>query len=332
MRDRISGWSARGWERLEGDSPQTAALREQVLSWLSEIQEPHRMQWERRLHSNDDRSFYPVVLELFLHHSFKKRSWNIAIEPELSGTRNRPDFVLARDDSRVIVEAKVLLDAESEAQQDMRLMKLADEVGRKIGCTVGIHPLRPLPPSFPSKRIAEEVEQKAQGCEPVREFVISGEHQLQPYELDVRVLELDGDEPAPAGVGIVMGQAVLSTTGPRLRAAIREKAGKYGPLDTPFVIAVWPAVMDYTSEPHDLEALLGDRGLEIDPRTEEVKLRYSRNGIFLELKEKRHRWAHVSAVIVCQPGVTEAVPVVHHNPNAKRPLGNEEFLGWLHRR
>ena len=110
MRDRISGWSARGWERVEGDRPQTVALREQVLSWLGEVPEPHQAQWERRLRSDDDRSFRSVVLELFLHHSFKAPSWKIAIEPELSGTRNRPDFLLTRDGSRVIVEAKVLLD------------------------------------------------------------------------------------------------------------------------------------------------------------------------------------------------------------------------------
>ena len=256
--NQISGWSARGWERLQSDNPSTVALRKRVLSWLQEVREPYRTQWDKRLRSNDGHPYFSVVLELFLHHWFVSRDWDIVIEPELPDTRNHPDFLVRRGDSRVIVEAKVLLDAENEAEQDARLMQLADEVGRKIGCTVHVHPLSELPPSLPYKRIAVQIERNAQGAELAREFVISGEHQGHTYELEVLVLDVLGDEPAPTGVGVVTGQAALSTTGSRLRVAIQEKAGKYGALDTPFVIAVWPAGFDYVQDSDDWDALLGE--------------------------------------------------------------------------
>ena len=78
--------SARGWGRLQSDRPRVVALREQLLSWMKEVKEPYQTQWSNRLKSYDDHSFYPVVLELFLHHSFASRGWQIAIEPQLADT------------------------------------------------------------------------------------------------------------------------------------------------------------------------------------------------------------------------------------------------------
>ena len=328
MGNRISGWSARGWERLQGDRPSTIALRDRVLSWLQEVREPYRTQWGKRLQSNDDPPFFSVVLELFLHHWFASRDWDIAIEPELPGTRNHPDFLVRRGESGAIVEAKVLFDAENEAEQDARLMQLADDVGRKIGCTVHVHPLRQLPPSLPYKRIAAKIESNAHGTEPVREFVISDEHQGYAYELEVRVLDLLGDEPAPTGVGVIMGQAALSTTGSRLRKAIQEKAGKYGVMNTPFVIAVGSAGFDYVQEQDDWNALLGDRRGEVNQRTEEVVESYSNNGIFTEMKDGKYRWNHASAVVTCRLRDPESTPSVYHNPHATFPLTDELFEGW----
>ena len=328
MRDRINNWSARGWQRLEGEHPRTVALRERVLSWLDEVPEPHRTQWDRRLKSNDDPSYYSVTLELFLHHFFNSQGWEIAIEPELPGTSNRPDFLLWQGGRRVIVEAKVLLAAEQEAVQDARLMKAANEIGRKLGCTVSIHPRIPLPPGLPNKRIAAKIERMARGAEPVKEFVVTDEHQGDVYELEVRVLDLSGEEPTPTGVGVVMGQAAMSTTGHRLRSAIQEKAGKYGALDSPFVIVLWPVGPDYMPGTDDLEALRGDKVWEMNLDTEEIEERYSSNGIFREKKDGRLRWAHVSAVVFCQPGDSERMPVVYHNLDAKYPLDGDWFQGW----
>ena len=125
-----------------------------------------------------------------------------------------------------------------------------------------------------------------------------------------------------------MGQAAMSTTGHRLRSAIQEKAGKYGALDSPFVIVLWPVGPDYMPGTDDLEALRGDKVWEMNLDTEKIEERYSSNGIFREKKDGRLRWAHVSAVVFCQPGDSERMPVVYHNLDAKYPLDGDWFQGW----
>ena len=319
--------SARGWERLQNDRPQVVAFREQLLSWLEEVKEPRQTQWSKRLKSNDDHAFYPVVLEIFLHHSFVNRGWQIAIEPQLADTSNHPDFLLKHADCKVIVEAKVLFDTPQMTVQDNRFRELSENLSKKLNYAILIHPRRVPPHSMPSKLIADQVERRA-GSENRKHFTVKGKHQGHPYELEVTVLDSVGVRFIPTGVVASVGQWTRDTACLRLRKAIQEKAGKYGVLGMPFVVTVWPSFPYHTQREHDREALLGDVVWELDWRTEEFSGRHSSNGIFTELKDGRHRWAHVSAVATCQPSDPEGTPTVYHNPHATFPLTGELFEGW----
>ncbi len=133
----------------------------------------------------------------------------------------------------MMVEAKTVLGAESERQQDSRLLQLMDDLSGKLNRTVLIHPMLDLPSSLPNRRIAADIESKASETELLQEFVVEGEHQGQPYSLAVTaILE---DKPTPtADVGATVGQAVNVDIGHPVRKAIQDKASKYGEPRIPY--------------------------------------------------------------------------------------------------
>ena len=323
-------WYKQGWETLEGNQPAVVAARERVLRHLWEVPEPNRAAWEKRLTSKIDHSHFSVRLEISLHHFFKERGWEVYIEPELPGTSNRPDFRIRRGASELLVEAKAVLDPQPVDQQDNRLRILVDGVSDRLSRTVSIHPCFDLPPSLPNKRIAAEIEKKSSGAELLQEFRIEGEHQGHPYSLDVTILLAD-EQTSLAGVGATIGQAYTVDIGNPMRKAIQEKAIKYGEMDIPFVVAVWPKLgshFSYLDDDDDLVALYGDKVWNVPtPGVQRVEETVKPNGVFaLKSEGGTRRYSRVSAVMVCQLDRPD-YPRVYHNPFASHPLPSNIFRG-----
>ena len=315
---------------MSGDSPKIVAARNEVLKQLDSVPEPYRETWRKRLKSKDDPPHFSVCLEIYLHQFFRERGWGIEIEPELPGTPNRPDFVVRKGDDKegIIVEAKTVLGPNAERRQDDRLMKLADDLGGKLNCTVTIHPYYDLPSSLPNRHIAAEIEKKASGVELLHEFRIAGEHNGYPYVLGVTVILEEKPDPT-ADVVSTLGQVVDVDIGNSVRKAIRDKAGKYGNIQVPFAIAVWPKLSTHFPFPSDddLVALYGDEKWIISSCSNGVS--HKPNGVFTTKSEDgTHRYSHVSAVLICYPDVADDSLRVYHNPFADRPLGIDIFKGF----
>ena len=314
-----------GWENLSGDNPEAASARNELMKQLAYVPEPCRSAWEKRLKSKLDHPHFSVRLEVYLHQFFRERGWKIEIEPGLSGTSNQPDFVVHKGHNGMMVEAKTVLGAESERQQDSRLLQLMDDLSGKLNRTVLIHPMLDLPSSLPNRRIAADIESTASETELLQEFVVEGEHQGQPYSLAVTaILE---DKPTPtADVGATVGQAVNVDIGHPVRKAIQDKASKYGEPHIPFVIAIWPQFPYHFSSKDDLVALYGDETWVVYG-FENVGVSCKPNGVFtLKRQDDSYRSSHVSAVLFCRPD-TANPPKLYHNPFAKRPVDMDVFEG-----
>ena len=327
------------WEDLSGDTPEFVALRNEALRQLSGVPEPHRPVWERRLKSKEEHAHSSARLEIFLHDFFKKRGWDIEIEPELPATRNKPDFLLTSGDRSLIVEAKAVLGAESERQQDHRLTQLVRDLSGKLNRTVLIHPMCDLPSSLPNRHIAREIESRATEVGLLQEFLVEGAHQEQRYSLEVTVL-LEAKPTPSADVGATVSQVTEVDIAHAVRKAIMGKAHKYGEMLTPYVVAVWPkyAVWPKLPEPlsfgsdDDLVALDGDKEmvlLDYADGTSKLQSSTKPNGVFTTKKDDgTHRYSDVSAVLFCHPYNTDSSRMyIHHNPFAQRPIGVEVFKG-----
>lgn len=328
----MTKFSIHGWEHLSGDNPEGAEAGNEVIRQLDEVPNPHRLVWEKRLKSKLDHPHFSVRLEVYLHHFFKERGWDIEIEPSLPNTINRPDFVVRSHEEQVIIEAKTVLGAESERNQDHRLRQLADHLTGKINRTILIHPMLDIPSSLPNRRIALEIADRASEAELFQEFLVEGEHQGQQYSLEVTILLSDKPE-VDAGVGGLIGEVVEVDVGRPVRRAILDKGGKYGEPHFPFVVAVWPKLPFHFSsrDDDDLVTLYGDKEWKLrdyPDRSSTLVSLIKPNGVYtLRAKGGAYRYSHISAVLFCHPDSIDKSPRLYHNPFAARPVNMNVFEG-----
>ena len=224
---------------------------------------------------------------------------------------NEQTFRLTHGDYQIIVEATMAFDAEPVEKQGAWLRELAFNLSGRLKRTVSIRPIDELPPSLPYGRIAKEIEKRASNLEMNQAFRLEGEHQGQSYQLEVAIL-LDYKPTPTNDVWATVSVAHEVDVGNRMQEAVLHKADKYGRMDAPFVVAVWPRGTHFSypnEENDDLVALYGDNG----PFNKRRK-----NGTV--------RDARVSSVAVAQ--LDGRLPLrVYHNPNAAYTLDTEVFKG-----
>lgn len=327
-------WDVRGWQRLTvNDDPPLVVARQEFLSWLAEVPEPTRTVWRGRLESRLDHPHLSVRLELFLHHYFRSNDWTTEIEPEMTISPNRPDFRVTHGESRIIMEAKTVLDELNTAQQTQRLRQLADNLKSRLSRDVIIQPLSDLPSSLPNKKIRSEIEQRARTqTEKVVEFNLSDIHLKTLYTLKVVILPRTSDSLEPEGVGGTISGVHTIILGKRIRDALEEKAGKYGLIDTPFTIALYVDTMFPAHTKHELDALFGDREWLVPTRgVGDVTERRKPNGFFTSVREGKHNYEDVSSVLFYRFKWLENTHVhsahIYHNPFALKPLNPNLFPG-----
>jgi len=325
-------WDVRGWKSLTvHDDPPLVAAREEFLSWLSKVPQPHQASWKGRLVSGLDHPHYSVRLELYLHHYFESNSWDIDIEPNMFGSPNKPDFRVVRGEDRITVEAKAVLDAQADAQQTQILRQLADELTKKLSKTIIIEPLSDLPSSLPAKEIVRKIESHAttQTSE-ILEFDIDVKLQNIPYSLKIIVLpELSGESKLSGVQGMVSGVHTI-TTGTRIRDALEEKAGKYGYIEMPFLIAVYGKGEFPVRPENEIDALFGDREWLVPRKGDgQVTERRKPNGFFTSMRQDKRCHEHVSAVLFYRFKWLDNSHIhqthIYHNPFALR-LINPDFF------
>jgi hypothetical protein len=315
------------------DDPPLVAARQEFLSWLAEVPEPHQAAWRRRLESDLDHPHYSVRLEAYLHHYFKSNGWSIDIEPAMLGSPNKPDFRVMRGEDCILVEAKTVLDEQTTAQQTQRLSTLADNLTNRLSREVIIEPLSNLPPSFPTKRIRAQIEQRANlRADEVLEFDFSDVHLQSPYTLKIIILPRGSELTEPRSVGGIVSGVYTITTGKRIRDGLEQKAGKYGQIEVPFLIAVYGEGQFPVRAKDEFDALFGDREWLVPTKgVGEVTERRKPNGFFTSVWERKRRHEDVSAVLFYRfkwLGDTHVHLVhIYHNPFAQRRLSMGFFPG-----
>jgi len=324
-------WDIRGWNRLTvHDDPPLVAARQEFHSWLTEVPEPWQSKWRGRLESTLDHPHLSVRLELYLHHYFKSEGWAVHIEQEMLGSLNRPDFQVMRGTDTILVEAKAILDEQTITQETGRLRQVADNLGGKLSRDVIIEPLSDLPSSLPAKRIKAQIEQRAKTQpDEVAEFDFVDVHQGVPFILKIVNLPR-GSSTKQGGVGGTISGVHTLNIGKRIRDALEEKAGKYGSIDMPFVIAVYGAGEVPVHTRDEFDALFGDSVWNVHSSGQVTEGRKP-NGFFTSVREGKRRREDVSAALFYRFKWLEHTHAhllhIYHNPFALRPVNPALFLG-----
>jgi hypothetical protein len=185
-----------------------------------------------------------------------------------------------------------------------------------------------LPPSLPTKRIKAQIEQRAKTQEDeVVEFDFSDVHQGSPFRLKIVILP-EGYSTKRGGVGGTISSIHTLNIGNRVRDALEEKAGKYGFIDAPFVIAVYGAGEFPVETKNEFDALFGDRVWSVHS-SGQVTERRKPNGFFTSAREGKRHHEEVSAVLFYRFKWLENSHVhlahIYHNPFALRSLSSDLF-------
>ena len=320
-----SAWAASGEVR---------ALLER---WLTRYPEAHQAELIARFRNGDESAFF----ELFLHELLLSLECIVEVHPELpSGSNRRPDFkVTCKDAAQFYLEATDATGQSlTEKAQEARINQVYDAINRldtpNFFVGVEVRGAPDTPP--PGRRMREFLERQLATLNPddIADLgQIAGLTGLPRWSFEHDGWEITffpiAKSPKTRGKPDVRPIALLAPEGGivtpwlPLRDALLGKAGRYGDLEVPYVIAV-RAMDDLAGLDDFAQALFGDEemvfrmaaGGPTGPET-----RFAPNGLWTSISGPRY--TRVSAVLFARRllpwSIRQADLTLYQNPWAQRP-------------
>jgi hypothetical protein len=314
-------------------------VRDVLQNWFDQYPESDK----RELRSKIRDDFYSSFFELFLHELLRRTVTRVEVHPQtLSQRSTRPDF-LAEDSSgnRFFAEAVVASDESTEEQARQRVQAVIyDEMNKAqvsdyflaIKRIINPHNLQPS-----GKRLRKWLHTQLSMVDYENVFRASSEGRLDDlpnwlyqdgqFTIEIELLPVSRERRGHLDhrpIGAYPLETRWGGSERSLRNSLRQKAGKYGTLGVPFVIAVNTRSKWGTSRYEVMEALFGD--IEFVARQDEATLRPSQKPNGLWLSRRGPTYTRVSCVLVTSVGpfnLPTAEICLYHNPWAQFPYGGE---------
>jgi hypothetical protein len=314
-------------------------------AWFSRYPVPERADLRARFRSKNDAQHRAAFFELFLHELLLRLGHSVTIHPSLSqATTRRSDFLVeSQTGARFYMEAVLASDESKEdAAARARTNVVYDALDRLdspnffIGMELRGAPRTPPRAgpirSFLTERLAELdpdemtqlLESGSFGALPRWRFEHEG------WKIDFFPIPKSPNSRGRPGIrpmGMRIHQMRFSDPRRAIRDAIVGKAGRYGDLGLPYVIAVnaLEAGVDRTDI---MEALFGKEKsmVKLTPSgPSESEATREPDGVWTS--RSGPRYTRVSAVLLASPVLPWNVPkaeiCLYHNPWARRPYTSE---------
>lgn len=319
--------------------------RQVLEAWFSRYPVSEQADLGARFRSKNDQQHHAAFFELFLHELLLRLGYSITIHPSPSqASTRRPDF-LAESPSggSFYMEAVVASDqSEEDAAARARMNVVYDTLDRldSPNFFIGLE-LRGAPKTPPRARpIRSFLRQRLAQLDPdeITQLVESGGFDALPHwRFEHEGWEIDffpipkspraRGKPGIRPVGMRMPEAFWSDPSAAIRNAIVGKAGQYGDLDLPYVIAV-NALEAGVDRIDIMEALFGKEKFmfTLTPSgPSEPEMAVEPDGVWTS--RSGPRYTRVSAVLLTSPVLPWNVPradiCLYHNPWARRPYTAE---------
>ena len=325
----------------ESGRPAAEEVRRLIEAWFMRYPDSHKKSLLTRLRSPDNQHFLAAFFELYIHELLLRVRYDPVIpgNAEVSET-GAPEFEVGSPLGRFVLEAAHATDASQlEAAAESRLNDALDAINEVRSDHYLLHVEHDGAPRTPVSRraVRKWVEDFLASLSPegIRALAKTDLESLPKsrFEHDGLVMVIS---PIPTRAGFQMGteDRITGVVGPMeaysiqpresLRKALRSKAGKYGSIEVPFVIAA-NTMADHFGRIDAMEALFGKEGYNLgtwDKRLDEPVMVRARDGLWYGPKGPTA--TRVSAVLITRaltPWTVAVVkPVVYHNPWAARPI------------
>lgn len=306
--------------------------RENLEEWFAEIPTPDRDEIRARLLSGDDAGYRSALSELFLHHVFRGEGYRVEIHPEIPGTTRRTDFVVSGSSGTTYIEVRSVSRGAGPAAEEARLATMKKELNKVQTKDFLLMLSWDLIERVPRmSEVRRDVEEWLSGLDPdsidpenLPTFPVESEGVI--FELAAIPKKLDArDDWAEQLVAVEMGPVRIVPGRERIRRALREKAGKYGRIGSPFVIALVSEDLAVAVE-EAMEAMYGSSVADVWLDSEGVvrsQERRRQDGFF-GMSPNGPKNTRVSAILFVRkltPWAPElAEMAILHNPLAEFPL------------
>ncbi len=318
--------------------PEAERVRKVMEEWLSHYPNDHQSSLIGDLKSFNDANHLSAFFELFLHELLLRLGCRLVVHPTLPHTSRKPDFLIIPDkEPAFYLEAKVVMnESKEEAGQRARVSKIIDVVNRLVKSdrtflSIEIKKIsrRDARTSKLTKWLQirlddinynELLRRAKHGQYPIWEWS-NGDWLIEFNPIPKSPDKIGG--PIKRIIGIGPMEVGMDRTKENLRTALAYKAGRYGLLDKPYVIAA--NVLSPTADAEDIEdSIFGDQvyTVQVTPSGPGAgKPGRKSNGVWTG--EKGPRYTRNSAILVAEqlsPWRIANAPIrLFHNPWAKRP-------------
>ena len=302
-------------------APYAEAVRTQIEAMFARYSADDQASLVARIRSSDDSVHRSAILELILHEWMIRQDHKIvAIEPELEHTSKRPDFLVEAKDGQ-----RFYLEAVARQEDDDKLDGVRDALN-DVDSPVYLHvSIRGTPTqTLSAKKIAAKAKafidtldltKPREDWPRLRWTEHDAYFDLQPFSL-----KSDTNRNARTIGSYSSGARLVSSTGD-LERVLKTKAGRYGELPFPYVVAT--TTDDFTTREYELTAALyGPEAIAIDPADPLLSSEIVReaSGIWRGLRD---RWTNtgLSAVVLIpdlnMTSLASRVPILMVHPEPR---------------
>jgi hypothetical protein len=110
--------------------PYYARARNLVNDWVDRYPAPHRERLITRLRSESGEQQLAAFWELYIHEVMRAAGWEMTVDPPVLGTKHVPDFLAARGEHAVYIEATSSNRSSEQVADDNRLARVMDELAK----------------------------------------------------------------------------------------------------------------------------------------------------------------------------------------------------------
>lgn len=253
--------------------PAHAVIRERLNAWFENYPADARSHLKGRF-QRDDHSHNGAFFELILHEMLIRLGCTVEIN-DMDNTKRSPDFFVQYENKKCFIEATVVdpdkrpfaRDVNTECvisklekldSTDFRiLVETHGKLSKALSKDYVTRPFKNLMSKYSMAEVQQIIDTEGDESVPYEE-IKEGNWTLRG--------RLFPRSPLHKDEGIIMGQvrdAAPIDPFTRLRDALSEKAGRYGDLDAPYIIAVNARDQHFGSLSDDLNLLLGDLSVSL---------------------------------------------------------------------
>ncbi len=292
---------------------------------------------KRRLRSYTESGFYSACFELYLYHLLIERSLNVIPHPDLPGVSTHPEFEINHKLCNFYVETTLALESEDFQAQEQRLRELVDAIRNIRGkITLLAQPATHIPLDFPLDSVRDFLKEEisklnANELQSPKTLTFQTVFNDNSVAIDFEVINAEQKESESVIQAWGWTGAKEVTTHHRIKRRVGIKASKYGEINIPYVIAVWPRTGFPLLKETALKALYGDLQVQISKKPGEGIVGESRawNGAFNTIFGGVLLNQHVGAVALYREQFSRLSYTrnlyIYHNPYTTNPITENIF-------